>query len=105
MKKFVALLLAGCMLFGMTAAAELAAGTYTGVGDGRNGDIQVEVVVNENKIESVAVTAHEETPGISDPALEQIPAAIVEKQSLAVDTVAGATLTSEGILMAVENDG
>ncbi len=78
-------------------------GTYTGVGTGRNGDITVEVVFDANSIVSVTVTDHTETDGIADPALERIPAEIVEYQSLAVDTVSSATLTSEGILQAVED--
>jgi fumarate reductase flavoprotein subunit len=50
--------------------------------------------VTENTIESVTVTAQNETPAIAGPAIEQIPAAIVANQSLVVDTVAGATVTS-----------
>lgn len=76
------------------------AGSYEGTGEGRNGEIKVLVTVSDAIIESVEVTGHQETPGLSDPALEQIPAAIVEFQSLGVDAVSGATLTSEGILEA-----
>lgn len=79
------------------------AGTYTGTGDGNNGPITVEVVFDANSIVSVTVTEHGETAGIADPALERIPAEIVEYQSLAVDTVASATMTSNGILAAVED--
>ena len=42
------------------------------------------------------------TAGICDPAIEKIPAAIVAAQSLAVDTVTGATVTSKAILAAAE---
>lgn len=61
-------------------------------------------VVLEVAIEDGAITvvSHEETPGLSDPAFEYVPAAIIEKQSLAVDTVSGAPLTSNAILAAVE---
>lgn len=59
------------------------------------------MVLSSEKIDSVTVTKHEETQGIADPAIEQIPAAIVEHQSLKVDAVAGATMTSDGILSAV----
>lgn len=75
-------------------------GTYEGKGEGRNGEITVSVTLTEDSIETVTVTEHQETPGISDPALEQIPNAIVEYQSLGVDAVSGATLTSEGIIEA-----
>lgn len=76
-------------------------GTYTGVAKGMNGDVTVEVKVASDKIESVVVTDHKETPGISDPAIENVPSAIVEKNSTEVDIVAGATITSEAIINAV----
>ena len=76
-------------------------GTYTGVGPGKNGDITVEVTVNENTIQSVKVVSHDETPGLSDGAIQDIPAAIVSTQSLGVDSVSGATVSSEGIVAAV----
>ncbi|MCF0114477.1 MAG: FAD-dependent oxidoreductase [Erysipelotrichaceae bacterium] len=77
------------------------AGTYTGVGEGRNGEIKVDVVFTDDAIESVTIAEHGETEGISDPAIEKIPAAIVEAQSLGIDAVTGATMTSNGILDAV----
>ena len=49
------------------------------------------------------VLSHSETLGISDPAIEQIPAAIVEAQSTDVDGVAGATVTSDAIKNAVKD--
>lgn len=76
-------------------------GTYTGVGAGRNGDITVEVTVNENTIQAIQIVHHDETPGISDGAIADIPAAIVATQSLGVDSVSGATVSSEGIVAAV----
>lgn len=44
---------------------------------------------------------HVETPGISDAALTQFPQRVVDAQSLKVDAVSGATLTSDGIRNAV----
>lgn len=79
------------------------AGSYTGIGNGRNGEITVSVKVSENAIEAIEIASHQETPGICEAAFAKIPAAIIEKQSLAVDAVAGATLTSEGVLAAVIN--
>lgn len=77
-------------------------GTYTGVGKGKNGEIKVEVTFTENQIKSVVMAdGNGETAGISDAAVERIPNEIVEKQSLAIDAVSGASLTSNGILEAV----
>ena len=78
------------------------AGTYTATGNGRKGDITVELTCSDTAIESVAITDHGETERIAAPAFEKIPADIVEFQSLGVDTVTGATLSSMGVLTAVE---
>lgn len=78
-------------------------GTYTATAKGNNGDVTVEVVFDENSIVSVTVKEHEETPGLSDMPIERIPNGIVEGQTLLVDTVAGATMTSNAILTAVED--
>ena len=107
MKKLVITLICSLMLLsscgtGSKSANTFKAGTYTGTGAGRNGDITVEVVLTSDKISSVTVTEQSETEGIADPALEKIPQEIVDAQGLGVDVVSGATLTSNGILEAVE---
>lgn len=107
MKKGISLFLTIAMLLSMLATGAMAegytAGTYTGTAAGRNGDVTVEVVVSNTAIESVTVTAQQETAGVANPALEQIPAAIVTGQTLAVDAIAGATITSDAILAAAES--
>lgn len=75
--------------------------TYEGSAQGNNGEIQVKVTLEENVITAVEVTSHSETQGLADPAIEQIPAAIVEANNSIVDVVAGATNTSNGIMQAV----
>ena len=83
------------------AAGSYTAGTYTGTAAGHNGDITVSVTFTDNAIASVEVTVQSETPTLSDKALTEIPQAIVDNQSLGVDTVSGATFTSRGIINAV----
>lgn len=105
-KVFLSLLLVLALMIGMVpAVAETALtdGTYTGTGKGMHSNIAVTVTVEGGAITSVTVDSHDETPGVSDPAIEQIPAAIVEAGSTDVDAVAGATLTSNGIIEAVNN--
>ncbi len=92
---------------GTTAAPETTAapagGTFEGSGAGRNGDIKVSVTVDgAGAITAVEVLASEETEGIGDTAMEQLIKEIVDNQSIAVDSVSGATITSEGFLAAVE---
>ena len=77
------------------------AGIYTGTAMGNNGEIKVEVEFSETEILSVTVVEHHETEGLAAPAIERIPSGIVENQTLAVDTVSGATNVSNGILDAV----
>lgn len=76
-------------------------GTYVGEAKGYGGIIQAEVTVSKEKIENIKLNAEKETPFVSSVAIERVPKAIVEKQNLRVDTVAGATVTSRGIISAV----
>lgn len=76
-------------------------GTYEGEGKGNNGPIKVSVTFTADSIEKVEIVEHGESAGISDAAIERIPQAIVENQSLAVDTVSAATNSSKGIIEAV----
>lgn len=78
-------------------------GTYTGSGRGMHSNIAVTVTVSGGAITGVTVDNHGETPGVSDPAIEQIPAAIVAAGTPDVEAVAGATMTSDGIIEAVKN--
>lgn len=84
-----------------TAKVSFKPGTYTAEGKGNNGQVKVEVVFSDSKIESVTVKEHAETPGLSDGALKDVPAKIVEIQSLDVDVITGATYTSRAIKYAV----
>jgi len=82
---------------------EVEDGTYTGTGNGYGGPIEVEVTVDGGEITDVAVLEHSESPDISDPAIEEIPQAIVNNNSTDVDVASGATASSEGIMEAVNN--
>ena len=73
------------------------AGKYTVDAQGHNGKFKLTVTVDKDRIEDVQV-AEGETAGISDAALKRIPEAIVKGQTLNVDVVSGASLTSRGIL-------
>lgn len=87
---------------GSQASGAYTAGTYVETVQGHNGEMKVEVVFTADKIDAVKILAHEESPQISDLAIERIPQEIVDGQTLAVDTVSGATVSSTAILTAVE---
>ncbi len=77
--------------------------TLKGVANGYGGELTVEVTMTGDSITKVEVTEHSETVGIGTPAIEQIPAMIVEANSADVDIIAGATITSKAIINAVKN--
>ncbi len=85
--------------FDMTRAIK--DGEYTATVDGQNGPMTVKTTVAEGKIAKVEVVENNETPGIAAPAIEIVTAAIVNNNDATVDTVAGATLTSNRIMTAV----
>ncbi len=76
-------------------------GEYTATVDGQEGPMTVRTVISGGKIASVDVVENAETQAIAAGALEQVPASIVESNSLDVDGVAGASLTSARIKKAV----
>lgn len=62
-------------------------GIYTETAKGNNGDVKVEVEVKDEKVIRVEVVEHSETAGIADLPIQSIPAAIVDNQSLNIDTI------------------
>lgn len=81
--------------------ATLTDGTYSTTVDGQNGPMEVEVEIKDGKINNVTIKSHNETDGIANNALDTIPTNIVDQNSVNIDTVTGATLTSNRILDAV----
>ena len=78
-------------------------GIYTGTAKGFNGDITVSVTVSEGSVSAVDVTAQNETPAYWKEAEKLIPEIISTNGTEGVDSVSGATYSSEGIKKAVEN--
>ena len=119
--KFAALLMCGAMVLSLAACGDggkkteptpdasvkqsYTAGTYTGTATGMKGDVTVEVTVSEDAITDVVVKEHQETYGIGygleTSPVEVLPKQIVETQSLGVDNVTGATITTAAIKNAV----
>ena len=74
-----------------------------GTAEGRNGPVEVEVTATKDAIYGIRVLSHVESDGIGTEAVRLLPAKIYEKQSLMVDSIAGATLSSEAIKAAIVN--
>lgn len=77
-------------------------GSYTDFGSGRNDFIYVTTTFKDGKIADVEVGDNKETPEVAAGALRLMPERIVENNSLNVDTVSMATLSSNGIIEAVK---
>jgi len=85
-------------------SVDLKDGTYTGVAEGYGPELTVCVTVAENVITDVLVVSHNENNvKYYGKAIDAVPAAIVAAQTPLVDTISGATYTSNGIMQAVIN--
>ncbi|MCF0114329.1 MAG: FAD-dependent oxidoreductase [Erysipelotrichaceae bacterium] len=77
-------------------------GTYQATVEGLRSDITLEVTFTEDRIEDIQILEQAESRIIAQPALERVPAAIIENQSLAVDTISSCTMTSLAVKHGVE---
>lgn len=78
-------------------------GTYTGDGEGFGGNIQVQITIEDDVLTDIHVLS---APGEDSAYINQGKAVIdrvLSAQSTDVDTVSGATFSSTGILMAIED--
>lgn len=84
-------------------ASGYTAGTYAAEADGYGGPVKVEVTFSETEITDAEILSHSETAGLGDAALERMKEQILVGQTLAVDTVAGATISSSAMIAAIED--
>lgn len=111
MKRIVSALMAlvlvlGTVVIGVGFAEDEAtyiAGTYDGVGFGMGGQVKVSVTFSEDKILDIKIGENNETAFVSEPALTRIPKDILQFQSLNVDMVTGATVSSRAVIAAVSD--
>lgn len=83
--------------------AEGVSGTFTGEAVGQGGEsnpVKVTLTLENGKIKKVEVDGPGETPGIGTKAIDSLPGLMEESNSLEVDAVAGATITSKAIIAA-----
>ena len=106
MKKLICLFIALMMIFATAALAEEPAkdlfvpGTYTAEEQGIFVPVKVQVTVSANRILAVRVYAKGETETLGGVAAEQLAKDILLAQTPNVDTVSGATVTSNAIIKA-----
>lgn len=78
-------------------------GVYTGSGSGFNGDIKVEVSIENGSITNIELLDYSDDKPFINNAFQGISTNIINAQSTDIDTVSGATYSSQGIIEAVKN--
>lgn len=76
-------------------------GDYTETAKGKKGNFDVTVIIRDGIIKDIVIGDNNETPEKGGVAIKKIPEEIINIQSIDVDTVSGATITSNGIRDAV----
>ncbi len=73
-------------------------GEYTVTAPGHNGDLPMVVKLSEERIEAIDIDTSGESEGIADVVFVRIPQEIIEGQTLNVDAISGASVTSNGVV-------
>lgn len=85
-----------------TAPSIFKPGTYTATVNGHNAPITIKVTVSKNRIESIDSSKNLETIGVGRVALKLMTDKILKYQSLGVDAITGASISSFAVLSGVE---
>lgn len=79
-------------------------GVYEGIANGFGPNLTLEVTIHNNILIDISVISHnEKNERYYGPPMNIIPKEIIDKQNTDVDTISGATLTSNGIIKAVKD--
>ena len=82
----------------------LADGSYSGSANGFGGPVNVTFTVSGGVIAELEISGDSETPSIGGAAIPELQAAILEAGTIeGVDTIGGATLTSNGVFNAIRS--
>lgn len=85
----------------ISEAREWKDGDYTETAKGKRGNFDVTVIIRGGIIKDIIIGDNNETPKKGGVAIKKIPEEILNTQSIDIDTVSGATITSNGIRDAV----
>lgn len=77
--------------------------TATGVGNGKHGDIKVEVTFTDGKISDVKVLEQKENEVLAEPVYTQLKENVMQANSTEVDVISGSSVTSKGYLDAIQD--
>ena len=102
MKKVLSIVLVLMLAIGCLNLALAEEKVFEATTPGHNAPITVAVTVDGDKIAKVEVTSENETIGVGKVAIDRMTQRIVDEQSLAVDVITGASITSRAILRGAE---
>ena len=85
-----------------TKAAAPAAASYTGTAQGMGGEVSVTLTIENGVITDCVATGDKETDGIGSVVIAQFPAQVVEGNTINLDAVSGATITSNAFVEAAK---
>ncbi|AVK60891.1 flavocytochrome c [Lactobacillus sp. CBA3605] len=77
---------------------EFKPGTFEVTAKGHNGELPMAVTLSKDRIEDIKIDTTGETAGIADVVFTKIPQEIIDGQTLNVDILSGASITSHGVL-------
>ncbi len=97
-----ALVIIAIMVITQQNAKAAQMGTATSDGFGGKDSITVSITVKDGRISAATAQGPNETEGIGSKAVASMPADMVAKNSIAVDGITGATISSTAILAAAE---
>lgn len=100
-----AMLATGCGSSSASSSSDSTEGAkaYTGTAMGKHGNIKVQVLMDGDSISDIQVLDSRETQGLGDVAMEKLTKLIVDNQTLNVDTITGATLSSDAFILATRD--
>lgn len=101
---FMAIMLCGCASEKKTEEkqTQYKDGSYTTTAMGYGGEFEVVTTLKNDQLQDVVIKEHNETPSIGGVALEQMIEMMKEKNHYDVDTISGATKSSQALKEAVE---
>ena len=85
-----------------TEAAAPAAASYTGTAQGMGGEVSVTLTIENGVITDCVATGDKETDGIGSVVIAQFPAQVVAGNTINLDAVSGATITSNAFIEAAK---
>lgn len=111
MRKLLSILLVASLMFSLAACGgkdtaktdDNGTVVVQGVGEGKHGDIKVEVSFADNKIKDIKVLEQKENEVLAEPVYTQLKQDVMNANSAEVDAISGSTVTSKGYLDAISD--